>query len=293
MAKMERPCPPMVMLAFPLLAILTLRGLMRLRPQQMPPVRAVLPAVRGRAFDPPAALGRAGRAGRCAAALRRDFARSPFRGPALQGGARPFAQSAAALPDAAARRSGGLAARDGAGPARLHGRGADRIHRAVTLYARQRTDKKSAEARGPRGFFVSILSDAQQLRDAQHDVQLAGVLRNRRPERPRFGVFRLLRRGHRLADAAEHRVAVHTVPVGNTPDESVIFCMFHRMTILSRRAPLRAVSARSSRDLISCSCRQRSAACPLSLHRKTEFSVRILRFAVKSATTLSDFASSL
>ena len=65
------------------------------------------------------------------------------------------------------------------------------------------------------------------------------------------------------------------------------------MTILSRRAPLRAVSARSSRDLISCSCRQRSAACPLSLHRKTEFSVRILRFAVKSATTLSDFASSL
>lgn len=36
MAKMERPCPPMVMLAFPLLAILTLRGLMRLRLQQMP-----------------------------------------------------------------------------------------------------------------------------------------------------------------------------------------------------------------------------------------------------------------
>ncbi len=37
MAEMERPCPPMVMLAFPLLTILTLRGgLMRLRPQQMP-----------------------------------------------------------------------------------------------------------------------------------------------------------------------------------------------------------------------------------------------------------------
>lgn len=36
MVKLERPCSSMAMLAFPLLAILTLRGLMRLRPQQMP-----------------------------------------------------------------------------------------------------------------------------------------------------------------------------------------------------------------------------------------------------------------
>ena len=36
MVKLERPCSPMAMLAFPLLAILTLRGLMRLYPQQMP-----------------------------------------------------------------------------------------------------------------------------------------------------------------------------------------------------------------------------------------------------------------
>ena len=42
MAKMERPCPPMVMLAFPLLAILTLRGLMRLRPQQMPQLPSLI-----------------------------------------------------------------------------------------------------------------------------------------------------------------------------------------------------------------------------------------------------------
>lgn len=36
MVKLERPCSPMSMLAFLLLTILTLRGLMRLRPQQMP-----------------------------------------------------------------------------------------------------------------------------------------------------------------------------------------------------------------------------------------------------------------
>lgn len=36
MVKLERPCSPMSMLAFLLLTILTLRGLMRLRPKQMP-----------------------------------------------------------------------------------------------------------------------------------------------------------------------------------------------------------------------------------------------------------------
>lgn len=36
MMKLERTCSPMPMLAFLLLTILTLRGLMRLRPQQMP-----------------------------------------------------------------------------------------------------------------------------------------------------------------------------------------------------------------------------------------------------------------
>ncbi len=42
MVKLERPCSPMAMLAFFLLAILTLRGLMRLHPQQMPQLPSLI-----------------------------------------------------------------------------------------------------------------------------------------------------------------------------------------------------------------------------------------------------------